>query len=119
MESMESVKHAIHDEPKWKRHHPYPAPHHYYPHHQHHHHPNQAHRGKERNHKHKGQKNQKNNDNEGDETKGRKGGKQPKVIPDQTELDAELEAYNKARSKKPKNTQADDTVDPLTEKAEN
>ena len=40
--------------------------------------------------------------------------KQPKVVPDQNELDAELEAYNKGREKKVKEN-LEESADPLTE----
>merc|ERR1712242_416892 len=41
--------------------------------------------------------------------------KQPKVIPDQSELDAELDAYNKGREKKAKQDNASETADPLND----
>merc|ERR1739838_71164 len=41
--------------------------------------------------------------------------KQPKVIPDQSELDAELDAYNKGREKKAKQENASETADPLND----
>ena len=41
--------------------------------------------------------------------------KQPKVIPDQSELDAELDAYNKGREKKAKQESVSETADPLND----
>jgi len=108
MESRESVKSAIHqEERKWSRHHPYG---HYQPY-QH-----QRGGGKDKN-KGKGKKNSKNQkktqESKDSEEKGRKA-KQPKVVPDQNELDAELEAYNKGREKKVKEN-LEESADPLTE----
>jgi len=77
MESRESVKSQIHpDEKKWhqQRHHPYGN--FAQPYQQHHQHRNGG----------------------GGGARGKT--KQPKVVPDQNELDAELDAYNKAREAK-------------------
>merc|ERR1712242_619094 len=100
MESRESVKHAIHHEEKrWNRHHPYGG------------HQGYNNRGGAGG---KDKSNRRQNENENNDEKGRKT-KQPKVIPDQSELDAELDAYNKGREKKAKQENAAETADPLND----
>jgi len=112
MESRESVKHAIHHEEKrWNRHHPYGGGHQGY------NNRGGGAGGKDKSNKRQNKnknKNQKNNENENNDEKGRKT-KQPKVIPDQSELDAELDAYNKGREKKAKQENASETADPLND----
>jgi len=107
MESRESVKSQIHpDEKKWhqQRHHPYGN--FAQPYQQHHQHRNGGGGGgKEKGNKGRNKKNarkeQKSNENGNDnDEKARGKTKQPKVVPDQNELDAELDAYNKAREAK-------------------
>lgn len=130
MESRESVKSQIHpDEKRWhnhQRHHPYG--HYAHPYQQHHHqHRGGGGGGKEKGNKGRNKKNARknenqksNNENDKNNDEKARGGKtkQPKVIPDQSELDAELDAYNKAREAKlaqEKTAETAETADPLVD----